>query len=278
MTSASRRSNARPSAPAAGNDAAPVAGTRVSPTGERTPSGWYLAAETPLALLYDGESFGVLMLTPSDLEDFAIGFSLTEGIVRSADEIREVRITEGRDGYLANVKLATAISDSARDRRRSILAGSACGICGAQTLEAAMPRLNPVRGAWPTPSAVRKALSDLPNNQPMNSLNRSTHAAAFATLDGTIVLVREDIGRHNAIDKLIGAMAGEGRGGQAGFIVLSSRLSVEMVVKTARTGVPYVASVSAPSALALAKATEAGIGVACAAGDDLMEFGERAAR
>lgn len=250
-------------------------GTRVAPDGKTQAAEWALPDEAPVALLYNNEQFGVMMLTPADLEDFAVGFSLTEGIAKSPDEIEAVRVAEARDGYLVNVVIAADAIEKAADRRRSILAGSACGICGAQTLEAALPRPPKVAGTRPAPEAVLKALAALGQHQPMNRENRSTHAAAFAARDGKIAIAREDIGRHNALDKLAGAMARAGIDAASGFIVLSSRLSVEMATKTARIGVPLVATVSAPSKLALDVAAKAGLRVAAQSGDGLMVFGDK---
>lgn len=249
-----------------------AAGRRVDKDGNAAPAEWYLPVEAPVALLYNSEQFGVMMATPADLEDFAVGFSLTEGIATDPGQIESVRVAEARGGYLVNVVMAPGAVERAADRRRSILAGSACGICGAQTLEAALPPAPGVAGITPAPDAVLKALAALPGHQPMNAKNHSTHAAAFCAADGTIELVREDIGRHNALDKLAGAIARAGIDAGTGFIVLSSRFSVEMAMKSARIGVGFVASVSAPSSLALAKAREAGLTVGARSGDQLMIF------
>lgn len=251
-----------------------VDGLLIDADGNRSTARWRVAEEAPLALLYDGEHFGTMMVTPRDLEDFALGFTLNEGIVAGADAVDDIRIEAGGRGYLANVKLADAMAERARDRRRSILAGSACGICGAQTVEAAVPRPPRVAGPWPDAAAIHGAFRGLIDAQPLHRDDRTTHAAAFADRDGTIVMAREDIGRHNALDKLGGALARAGVDPATGFAVLSSRLSVEMVVKAARIGVPFVASLSAPSGLALEKAAEASLGVAVRAGERLMVFGD----
>lgn len=264
----------RPSDPAVDAHAAPeVAGTLHGRDGARRPLAWVLASEAPVALLYGGRHFGVMMVTPRDLEDFARGFSWTEGIVADPADVVEVRVAESGQGVLVNVILRDGVADAAEARRRSILAGSACGICGAQTLEAAVPRPPRVAGTPPPLAAVRAALAQLAGRQPLRSRDRSTHAAGFADRGGDLIVVREDIGRHNALDKLAGALAVRGVSPAAGFVVLSGRISVEMVMKAARLGVPLVAAVSAPSDLALAKAAEAGMAVACVAGDDLAVFG-----
>jgi FdhD protein len=249
-----------------------AAGHRVARDGTRQQAQWAVPEERPVALLYNGEQFGVMMLTPADLEDFALGFSLTEGIAQSPGDIEAVRLEQTRDGHLVNVIMAADKVAAANDRRRSILAGSACGICGAQTIEAALPRLPKVSGALPEPRAILDAIAALAVHQPMNAENRSTHAAAFCAREGRIELVREDIGRHNALDKLAGAIARAGLDPKSGFILLSSRLSVEMATKAARIGVPLVASISAPSDLALQRARQAGLSVAARSGDELMIF------
>jgi len=252
----------------------PVAGGRLhARDGAVRHVSWVLASEVPVALLYGGRQFGVMMATPRDIEDFARGFTWTEGIVDDPADVEVVRVTEGGQGVLVNIVLRDGVAAPAEDRRRSILAGSACGICGAQTLDAALPRLPAVRTKPPPLFAVRVALSRLGDLQPLRSRDRSTHAAAFADRSGEIVLVREDIGRHNALDKLAGALAVAGLDPWEGFVVLSSRVSVEMVSKAARIGVPLVAAMSAPSDLAIARAAEAGLMVACAASDDIVVFG-----
>lgn len=250
-----------------------AAGRLHTRNGAVRPVSWVLASEVPVALLYGGRQFGVMMATPRDIEDFARGFTWTEGIVEDPEDVEEVRVAEGGRGLLVNIILRDGAASAAADRRRSILAGSACGICGAQTLEAAVPNLPAVRTNPPPLYAVRMALAQLAGLQPLRRRDRSTHAAAFADRDGEIALVREDIGRHNALDKLAGALAAAGLAPGEGFVVLSSRVSVEMVVKVARMGVPLVAALSAPSDFAIAKAMEAGLTVACAASDDIVVFG-----
>ncbi len=223
-------------------------------------------------MLYNGQFFAVMMVTPADLEDFAIGFTLTEGIVATAAEITDVRIAEAHDGVALNIKIRPERAAGIETRRRVLTGRSGCGICGAQTLDAAVapPRL--VGGPVPGLAGLLRAYDEFPALQPMNALNHSTHAAGFATLDGQMQLVREDVGRHNALDKLAGALLRAGRDASNGFIVMSSRCSMELVQKTAMLGVPALATVSAPTALAVRLAAAAGMTLAARAGDGVMLF------
>ncbi len=198
------------------------------------PEVWKLAEEAPASLLYNGASFAVMMVTPSDLEDFAVGFSITEGIAASTNEIGSVRIAEAADGFLINIEVDAGALERAEGRRRTLTGRSGCGICGAQSLDAVMKPLAGVSGVWPDVTAIEKAFETMPSLQPMNLENRSTHAAAFCDLSGKVELVREDIGRHNALDKLAGALARQGRDASGGFILMSSRCSVELVQKGRR--------------------------------------------
>jgi FdhD protein len=253
-----------------------AAGTLAGPGGAAREAVWAVAEEVPLAVLLNGESFAVMMATPADLEDFAVGFAITEGIVPDAAAIASLRIAEAREGYALNLRIDPALVEASALRRRTLAGRAGCGVCGAQTIEAALPPPKRVAGPLPAPAAVLAAARALPALQPMKRLNRSTHAAAFCAPDGTVELVREDIGRHNALDKLAGALARAGRPGSDGFVLLSSRLSVEMVQKTAALGAPFVAAVSAPSALALRTADAAGLTVAALAPEGLMVFDRRA--
>lgn len=233
---------------------------------------WRVPEETPLAVLLNGTSFAVMMATPADLEDFALGFALTEGIVRDIGEVRSLRIADAVDGFVINMVVDPARAEAVEARRRSIPGRSGCGICGAQTIGAALPKLPRVAGPKPSLEAVEAAFAALPAVQSMNAENRSTHAAAFCDGDGTIRLLREDVGRHNALDKLGGALATAGLRAADGFVLLSSRISVEMVQKAAILGAPFLAAVSGPSALALRQAAAAGMGLACRAGAGIMIF------
>jgi FdhD protein len=233
---------------------------------------WRVPEETPLAILLNGESFAVMMGTPADLEDFAVGFALTEGIVDDPAQLTSLRIAEAADGFVLNLRLDPARVATVADRRRSLPGRAGCGVCGAQTIAAALPRPPKVAGVHPAVAALEAAYAALPDFQAMKAENRSTHSAAFCDLTGAIRLLREDIGRHNALDKLGGALAREGRDARDGFILLSSRISVELVQKAAVLRAPFLAAVSAPSALALRLASDAGMGLAGLAGEDIMLF------
>lgn len=249
----------------------PVAGVLVDEV-DISEQVWAIAEEVPVSLLYNGTPFAVMMLTPADLEDFVVGFSLSEGLVDRVSEIQSIRIAEARDGYLVNVKVPEDAAARAADKSRTLPGRAGCGICGSRTIETALPEPRRVRGKRPEASAILEAFRSFESHQPMKADNRSTHAAAFCDPSGAIRVVREDIGRHNALDKLAGALLREGLDAASGFVILSSRLSVEMVQKAAAMGTPFVGSVSAPSALALRVAEKAGIGVASLCGDRLMMF------
>ncbi len=257
----------------AARDASPaVFGRMVTDAGQRA-AVWRAPEETPIAILLNGEGFSVMMATPADLEDFAVGFALTEGLVGSADEIAGLRIADAGDGVAVNLIVAEDRAEAAAARRRRLPGRSACGICGAATIEAALARPRPVRRGPPPPlAALRAAFAALPAAQAMKRANRSTHAAALCDGAGAILALREDIGRHNALDKLAGALARAGAGGGAGFLLLSSRVSVEMAQKAAAIGAPWIAAASAPSALALRVAGAAGIGVAVLCVEGAMLF------
>ncbi len=246
-------------------------GRLLTPAGAR-PAVWQAAEETPAAILLNGQNFAVMMITPADLEDFAVGFALTEGIVRRTAEIESLRIGEAKDGLLLNLVIDGARAAAVEDRRRTFAGRSGCGVCGAQTIEAALPRPRRVTGFLPGLAALQAAFAALGPAQRMNLANRTTHAAAFCGLDGAIRMLREDIGRHNALDKLAGALAREAVDRREGFVLLSSRVSVEMVQKAAVIGAPCLAAVSAPTALALRTAAAAGMTICAQTTDGVMLF------
>ena len=221
-----------------------------------------VAEEVPVALLYNGESHVVMMCTPADLEDFARGFSVTEEIVAHAGEIGEVVVRElpEHHGYEIDVRIPEARAHALRGRQRNLQGRTGCGLCGAQTLEAAIrpPRRVPA-GAKLGVAAIRRALEALRRQQPLNAATGATHAAAWVTPDGMIVATREDVGRHNALDKLIGHLLVERADLSRGFLLITSRASYEMVQKAASVGMPVVVAISAPTAYAVRVAEEAGI-------------------
>lgn len=230
--------------------------------------------EVPVALVYDGTTYAVMMASPQDLEDFAVGFSLTEGVIASRSEVRELEFVEHEKGIEARMWLTPASGRTHAERRRRIAGPTACGLCGVESLEAAVPPPKRVGdSARATPEEIHKALAVLPPEQKLNIATRAVHAAAFwdATA-GRIALVREDVGRHNALDKLVGAMTGAGLDATQGFVVLTSRVSVEMVQKAAYLGAEIIVAVSAPTALALSVAEAAGITLVAIARPDAFEI------
>ncbi|MGU3464865.1 formate dehydrogenase accessory sulfurtransferase FdhD [Methylobacterium sp. C33D] len=219
-----------------------------------------LAVEAPVNLVYGSVPHAVMMATPADLEDFAYGFSLTEGIVDGAEEIRATRVEAGSDGLRLHVDLAPGRLREHLARKRAISGRTGCGVCGIEDL-AQLPRAGgraapEVRVALP---AIARALSDLDRAQRLGAETRAVHAAAWARLDGGLAAVREDVGRHNALDKLIGALMRTGTPVDAGFLVITSRCSFEMVEKAARLGAAVIVAISAPTSLALDRARSYGM-------------------
>jgi formate dehydrogenase accessory protein FdhD len=228
-----------------------------------------VAEERAVALVYNGISHAVMMATPCDLEDFARGFSLTERIVEKASEIydievEDVQVGSGGRGIEVRLQIAAQRMAGLQERRRSLAGRTGCGLCGVDSLDAA---LRPVPAARVVGSvsrtAIERAMASLPGLQRINKLNGATHAAGWALADGTLVAVREDVGRHNALDKLAGALAVSGGTGAAakagGFVVVTSRCSYEMVQKAAALGAVAIAAVSAPTSLAIETAEQAGL-------------------
>jgi len=219
-----------------------------------------LADETPVGLLYDGCPHVVLMATPSDVQDLAVGFTLSERIAGMGD-ITGVTVDTLDEGLQVDVRLtAQGREGRATARSRSMEGRSSCGLCGVTRLAQAVRRL-PVlaEGAVFTRQAIETALDALERQQTLGRLTRAMHAAALADVTGALTLVREDVGRHNALDKLIGAAARDGLDAPGGFLVITSRCSYEMVEKAAVAGVALLVAISAPTALAIRKAEECGM-------------------
>jgi FdhD protein len=229
--------------------------------------------EVPVALVYDGSTHAVMMATPADLEDFAVGFSFTEGIIKDRSEIREFEVVEHEKGLEARMWLVPQSGRTHAERRRRIAGPTACGLCGVDSLEAAVPEPRRVGNtASVTPAEIQNALAAMPQAQTLNIATRAVHAAAFwDSTAGRIAALREDVGRHNALDKLVGAVSTAGLDPAKGFVVLTSRVSVEMVQKTAMMGAEILVAVSAPTALALRVAEEAGITLVAIARPDAFE-------
>jgi FdhD protein len=228
--------------------------------------------ETAVAFTYDGGSYAVMMATPQNLDDFALGFSATEGIVSSAADIRQFDIVEHASGIELRMWLAEPRAAVLSERRRYLAGPTGCGLCGIDSLDEAVrsvPRLRP--GAAFTSAQVLRALETLPPRQELNRQTRAVHAAAFWHPDAALVAVREDVGRHNALDKLAGALMRDNVSAANGIVLLTSRVSVEMVQKTAIIGAPVIVAVSAPTALAVRTAETAGITLVAVARNDGFE-------
>ncbi len=219
--------------------------------GEQRRHGDWLAEEAPVELRYHGEPFAVMMVTPTDLEDFARGFSLSEGLVARAVDIRGVAVQELLEGYVVDVDSVTAVGREPGSER--LLPGrSGCGLCGTRRLEDAVRQFPPVpAGPRLAAAAVPRALAELTRRQPLNVATGAMHAAAWASRTGIVRRVREDVGRHNALDKLLGALGRDGTDFQDGFVLVTSRASYEMVSKCIAHGVGLLAAISAPTALAV---------------------------
>ena len=235
--------------------------------------------ETPVAVVYDGSTYAVMMATPEDLEDFAIGFSLTEGVVRAAADIKSIDLVRSRDGVELRMWLEGSNSQRLRERRRRIAGPTGCGLCGIESLaESIRPAETVGYGLRFTPGQIMAAMQSIPPLQKLNIETRAVHAAAFWQSSRGVVALREDVGRHNALDKLAGALSRDGVAGSGGIVVLTSRVSVEMVQKTSMIGASVIVSVSAPTALAIRVANEAGITLAAIARADGFEAFTRADR
>jgi FdhD protein len=254
----------RPVSPAkrkAWRDGRLAAGTRLIPE------------ETALALTYNGGTYAVMMGTPQDLRDFAIGFSLSEGIVRSPDDIESLDVVELDDGIELRMWLSSEKAALLGERRRHIAGPTGCGICGIESIaEAVRPAAVVTQGRSFSPREIMAAMAAIAPLQKINIETRAVHAAAFWTPARGVVALREDVGRHNALDKLAGALAQQKVDASEGMVLLTSRVSVEMVQKTAAIGAPLMVAVSAPTALAVRTADAAGITLAAIARNDGFEI------
>jgi len=228
-----------------------------------------IAAEVPVALAYNGVSHVVMMATPSDLADFALGFSLSEGILGNAEELSDFEIEEGKTGIRVNMTITQERFAGLEQRRRNMTGRTGCGLCGVDDLtQVARPLPRVGTGVKVGVDAIHQALNSLPAWQPANKETGAVHAAAWATPTGEIAFVREDIGRHNALDKLIGAMEGGQIDPEAGFAVITSRCSFEMVQKAATVRIPILVAISAPTTMALRIAEQTGITLVALARSD----------
>ncbi|HYC32689.1 MAG TPA: formate dehydrogenase accessory sulfurtransferase FdhD [Gemmatimonadales bacterium] len=219
-----------------------------------------IVEETPVAIVYNGIPHVVMMATPTDLEDFALGFSLTEELIGAREELERLEVERYGRGVEIKATVAAHRGDAIAERTRRLTGRTGCGICGADSVDAVLKQIHPVRGTGPIRvSAVQRALEALTAQQPLNEASGAVHAAAWATADGALALVREDVGRHNALDKLIGAAVTAEVDPAAGFVVVTSRASFEMVQKATVLGAPLLAAISGPTGLAVRVARESGL-------------------
>jgi FdhD protein len=237
-----------------------------------------VADEVPVALVYNGHSQAVMMATPKDLEDFAVGFSLTEQFIQSPAEIGDIDLVPTEKGVRVELKVPEAVvTRMIEARNRSLVGNTGCGLCGVDTLEQVEKPLEAV-GAGATVDFLRiqAALSALSDRQLLNAEAHAVHAAAFADFKGKLRLVREDVGRHNALDKLIGALGRAGTTVNDGFCVITSRCSYEMVQKAAVAGFQILVAISAPTAPAVHIARNTGMTlIALARPDSMLVFNDR---
>ncbi|WP_298259091.1 formate dehydrogenase accessory sulfurtransferase FdhD [Bradyrhizobium sp.] len=229
--------------------------------------------ETALALTYNGGTYAVMMGTPQNLTDFAVGFSLSEGIVQAPEEIASLEIVDVGDGIELRMWLSEEKAAHLSERRRHIAGPTGCGLCGIDSIAEAV-RPSPVVGTARSfsPREIMTAIAGVSPLQPINMETRAVHAAAFWTPAAGIVALREDVGRHNALDKLAGALAQADVPTSEGMVLLTSRVSVEMVQKTAALGASVMVAVSAPTALAVRMADQAGITLVAVARSDGFEI------
>jgi len=224
---------------------------------------WHVAEEVPVALVFNTNTYAIMLATPLDLVDFAYGFSFSEGIIDKATDILKIEIQERKQGIDLLITLSADRLErfTVRKQRREIVGSSSCGLCGisgAEELFATPKKIAPAQAELDF-ETVAAAISDFQNLQPLKKLNRSVHGAAWAGEDGRVELVREDVGRHNALDKLVGALLQQDAGFSDGFCLASSRASFEMVSKAVRSKMPALICLSAPTAFAVRTAKAANL-------------------
>jgi len=228
--------------------------------GEVTHAADQVAEERPVALVYHGVPHVVMLATPADLEDFAVGFTLSEGLVERPDEIRSVEVTQGPEAADVKITVAWERFSGLLQRRRNLTGRTGCGLCGAETAEDAIrdiPRVGP--GPEVSVAGLHEAIEQLSALQPINARTGSVHAAAWVIPGKGVQLVREDVGRHNALDKAIGALVRSGAERSEGYMLITSRASFEMVQKSATVGISLLAAFSAPTAFAVRLAHKTGL-------------------
>lgn len=238
----------------------------------RTAHDW-VAEECAVALVFNGISHAVMMATPADLEDFATGFALSEGLIEDRTELRSIEVVPVADGIEVQLEVSAQCEWRLRSRRRSMAGRTGCGLCGTDSLAAVRQPITVVEALEVSAGAITRALQALPQWQAIQRVTGATHAAAWCDLDGVPLIVREDVGRHNALDKVIGAMVRNASDARAGFICVTSRASFEIVQKAARAGIAVLAAVSAPTALAVEIAAASGqLLLGFVRGNDLVAY------
>jgi FdhD protein len=219
-----------------------------------------VAEETPVALVYHGVPHVVMLATPADLEDYAVGFTVSEGLVANAAEIHSVEVVPAPEAIEVRIGIAAERFSELLKRRRNLTGRTGCGLCGTEALEEAMrPIVTPGGEVTVSVSELHAALASLETQQPVNSRTGSVHAAAWCVAGEGTRLVREDVGRHNALDKAIGALLRSGLDAARGYMLITSRASYEMVQKSATAGISVLAAVSAPTGLAIRIADRSGL-------------------
>jgi FdhD protein len=220
----------------------------------------WVAVETLVALEFNGISHAVMLASPSDLEDFALGFALTEGILKSKTELYDCDVIHQDEGIVVRMEIAAKRFVELKDRRRNLTGRTGCGLCGVETIEQAMRHPVPITHCYAiVDDVLLLGMQKMHQLQPIHAKCGATHAAAWMSLAGDITCVREDVGRHNALDKLMGALAKQGQDFSQGVVLITSRASYEMVQKSAVMGVGLIAAISAPTSLAAALAKDVGV-------------------
>ena len=236
---------------------------------------WRVPEETPVAFVYNRRNYAVMLATPMDMEDYTVGFSLSERVVDGLADISKVDIHQTEQGIELHISISQEALErlDVRQQRRNLVGRAGCGVCGLENADAffeTLPKVGETK-LRVSQEALLSALHSLSEHQTLNNDTRTVHGAAWASLDGRISLVREDIGRHNALDKLLGALERSSVDLSDGFVLMSSRCSYEIIEKAARLGVRAVAVVSGPTAFAIRKANEANIALYCREGSSFVE-------
>jgi len=250
-----------------------IASDRVSRTA-RTVTQRAIPAETPVAMTYNSNTYAVMMASPCDLEDFAVGFSLSERIIKNAKEITELEIVTLDRGIELRMSLAESRRDELESRRRKLAGPAGCGLCGIESLDAAVAMPQPVSvDLKVAPETIFRALESLQMHQQMNTRTRAVHGAGYWRLaENRFIAVCEDVGRHNALDKLIGSLGRRGLDAANGFIIMTSRISIELVQKAVSAGCPLLIAVSVPTAFAVEAAEKLNLTMVAVARNDAFEI------